>query len=98
VKQTVSQQILMGSFCSDGYFIPRITGNFFSSLINMKCAESIYTYCFDACPPCIVGTRAKHHQIVSDVDRHVIIGKLLEFIFIILSVILRRWEIQTYLH
>jgi hypothetical protein len=82
----------MGCFCDDGYFSPRTTGNVFSSRINMELAARI----------CMLVTHALHvllamvlHrlQIVSNVDRYVIIGKLLEFIFNIFSVILRRWEI-----
>jgi hypothetical protein len=35
---------------------------------------------------------------VSGVDRYVIIRKLLDSIFNIIPVLIRRWDIQTYLH
>jgi hypothetical protein len=35
---------------------------------------------------------------LSDVDRYVIIRNILNFIFNILSLFIRRWEIQTYVH
>jgi hypothetical protein len=35
---------------------------------------------------------------VSDEDNYVIVRKLLDYIFNMLSVVIRRWEIRTYLY
>jgi hypothetical protein len=57
-------------------------------IISYPCRELMYT-------SSTMGTWVRH-RLVNDVDRYVIIRKLLDSIFNTLPILIRRWKTKTY--